>query len=60
MNIYTFKLIRPAPDNPGYVQINEMQIKAFYYETALQTALLEAHKFAKENDIPYYRVEGEM
>ena len=60
MNIYTFKLIRQAPNKPGYVQVNEMQIKAFYYEVALKEALFAAHKFAIENNISYYRVEGEM
>jgi len=60
VNIYTFKLIRPAQDKPGYVQVNEMKIQAFYYETALKDALYEAHKFAIEHNIPYYRVEGEM
>lgn len=60
MNVYTFKLIKPDQDRPGYVQISECKVQAFYYETALQRALLEAHKFAKENNIPYYRVEGEM
>lgn len=60
MNIYTFKLIRPEKDNKGYIRVNEIKIQAFYYEVALERALLEAHKFAKENNIPYYRVEGEM
>lgn len=60
MNIYTFKLIRPAPENPGYNRVNEMKIQAFYYEVALKEALFEAHKFAIENNIPYYRVEGSM
>ena len=60
MNIYKFKFIRPHPDKPGYVSVNECVVQAFCYETALQRALLEAHKFAIENNIPYYRVEGDM
>lgn len=60
MNIYTFRLIRPAQDKPGYVRVNEMKIQAFYYEVALREALLEAHKFAIKNNIPYYRVDGDM
>jgi hypothetical protein len=60
MNIYTFQLIRPEPDKSGHVRVNEIKIKACYYEVALKEVLVAAHKFAKENNIPYYRVEGEM
>lgn len=57
MNVYTFRLIRPASD-PNYRVVNEIQIGAFCYETALKRALMEAHHFAIANNIPYYRVEG--
>ena len=60
MNVYTFKIIRPSQDKQGYVIVNECKIQAFYYEVALKRALLEAHNFAIENNIPYYRVEGDM
>ena len=50
--------MRPAQNKPGYVQVNEMKIKAFFYEVALKEALFLAHHFAIENNIPYYRVEG--
>lgn len=60
MNTYTFKFIYQAKDKPGYVNVRECKIAAFYYDTALKRALLEAHEFAIENNIPYYRVEGSM
>jgi hypothetical protein len=56
MPIYTFVMKYPAKES-GLVECRECQIQAFSKETALQTALLEAHNFAIKNNIPYYRVE---
>lgn len=56
MPIWTFIMKYPA-DKPGLVVCRECKIKAFYQSTALETALVEAHNFAKEHNIPYYRVE---
>ena len=58
MNVYTFKIIRPHPEDPNFRVVNEIKIGAFVYEVALQRALVEAHHFAIANNIPYYRVEG--
>ena len=56
MPIWTFIMKYPA-EEPGLVVCRECKIQAFYQQTALESALLEAHKFAKENGIPFYRVE---
>lgn len=56
MPIWTFVMKYPA-EEPGFIICRECTIQAFYKDTALQTALLEAHKFAQENNIPFYRVE---
>lgn len=56
MPVWTFIMKYPA-DEPGLVVCRECKIKAFYQHVALGTALLEAHNFAKEHNIPYYRVE---
>ena len=56
MPIWTFIMKYPA-DKPGLVVCRECKIKSFYQSKALETALVEAHNFAKENNIPYYRVE---
>lgn len=57
MPIWTFIMKYPA-EEPGFVVCRECKIKAFFQHVALQTALVEAHQFAKENNIPYYRVEA--
>jgi hypothetical protein len=44
-------------EEPGLVVCRECKIQAFYQHVALESALVEAHKFAKENNIPFYRVE---
>lgn len=56
MPTYTFRLIYPL-DN-GYKAVHECKVASFSYETALKRALIEAHHFAIEHNIPYYRVEG--
>jgi hypothetical protein len=56
MPIWTFVMKYPA-EKPGLVVCHECKIKAFYQSKALETALVRAHNFAKENNIPYYRVE---
>jgi hypothetical protein len=57
MNTYTFHLVYPS-HKQGYNNVHECKVAAFNYEVALQRALVEAHHFAIENNIPYYRVEG--
>lgn len=57
MPVYTFRLIYPSND-PKYQTVRECKVAAFSYEVALKRALIEAHHFAIENNIPYYRVEG--
>ena len=57
MTVYTFRLIYPA-DDPQHRIVRERKVAAFSYGVALQLALVEAHHFAIENNIPYYRVEG--
>lgn len=57
MNTYTFRLVYPS-HKQGYNNVHECKVAAFNYEVALQRALVEAHHFAIENNIPYYRVEG--
>lgn len=57
MNVYTFRLVYPSKD-PKFKNVHECKVAAFSYDVALQRALVEAHHFAIENNIPYYRVEG--
>lgn len=57
MPTYTFRLIYPL-DKQGYVAVRECKVAAFSYDVALKRALVEAHHFAIEHNIPYYRVEG--
>lgn len=56
MKVWTFVMKYPASE-PGLVVCRECKVQAFYEHVALETALVEAHNFAKENNIPYYRVE---
>lgn len=56
MPIWTFTMKHPT-DKPGEIVCRDCKIQAFVYETALKSALLEAHNFAKEHNIPFYRVE---
>lgn len=56
MPVWTFVMKYPA-DDPGLVICRDCKVQAFYKDVALKTALIEAHNFAKEHNIPYYRVE---
>lgn len=57
MPIWTFIMKYPA-DEPGLIVCRECKIQAFYQHVALESALMEAHVFARKNNIPYYRVEA--
>ena len=53
---FRFVMKYPA-EEPGLCVCRECVVAAFNENVALRRALLEAHNFAQENNIPYYRVE---